>query len=58
MAELEQGTIIKLLNGKTCTVDSSSAEVDKVLCILLIIVEETLLSNGIQEIIAIASITT
>lgn len=22
MAELEQGTIIKLLNGKTCTVDS------------------------------------
>ena len=36
----------------------SSAEVDKVLCNLLIIVEETLLSNGIQEIIAIASITT
>lgn len=58
MAELEQGTIIKLLNGKHVPLTVSSAEVDKVLCILLIIVEETLLSNGIQEIIAIASITT
>ena len=51
-------------NHKTCLMAKhvpltvSSAEVDKVLCILLIIVEETLLSNGIQEIIAIASITT
>ena len=52
MAELEQGTIIKLLNGKTCTVDSELGRGGQGIVYLVDY------CGGIQEIIAIASITT
>ena len=58
MAELEQGTIIKLLNGKTCTVDSELGRGGQGIVYLVDYCGGDFALKCIQEIIAIASITT